>query len=262
LRRAHPEARVIAGGTDVVVELSHAQKRPSHFLSLARVAELSECSESDEAFVIGAGATLARIAHSFGTRIPLLASLWPLFASLPIRTRATLGGNLVTASPVGDGAPILLALGAELVLASASAQRTLPLADFFTGYRKTALASDELLIAIRIPKRTPSQARFYKVTKRPLDDISAVAAAFVLQVHEGRISEARLAFGGVAATPVRATDAEAELIGKPFATATQARVRAALAASFAPIDDQRASAAYRRALVTSLWDKFCQEVAP
>jgi len=141
-------------------------------------------------------------------------------------------------------------------------RRRLPLSAFFTGYRKTALDADELLLRIHIPRQQPSMARFYKVTKRPLDDISAVAAAFALTLDDGVVQRARLAFGGVAATPLRAEAAERLLVGQSLKPAVVQQVRDELARTFAPIDDQRASAAYRRALVVSLWDKFAAEHAP
>jgi xanthine dehydrogenase small subunit len=118
------------------------------------------------------------------------------------------------------------------------------------------------VLRIHIPREQPGMARFYKVTKRPLDDISAVAAAFALTLEEGVVRSARLAFGGVAATPVRAEAAEKLLVGQPYKPGLVEQVRKELAGTFAPIDDQRASAAYRRALVVSLWDKFAAEHAP
>jgi xanthine dehydrogenase small subunit len=259
LRAAHPEARLVSGGTDLVVELNQRRSRHAHWIGLDAVAELREHAESDDGFALGAGMSLVEVGRFLDRRVPLVDELLPLFASLPLRARATLGGNLVTASPVGDGAPVLLALDAELELASVRGRRRLPLAAFFTGYRKTALEPDELVLRIHVPRRQPGMARFYKVTKRPLDDISAVAAAFALTLEHGVVRAARLAFGGVAATPVRAESAEKLLLDQPFKPGLVKLVRDELARSFAPIDDQRASAAYRRALVTSLWDKFSAE---
>jgi xanthine dehydrogenase small subunit len=204
LRAAHPEARLVSGGTDLVVELNQRRARHAHWIGLDAVAELREHAESDAGFALGAGMSLVEVGRFLDRRVPLVDQLLPLFASLPLRARATLGGNLVTASPVGDGAPVLLALDAELELASVRGRRRLPLAAFFTGYRKTALEPDELLLRIHVPRPQPAMARFYKVTKRPLDDISAVAAAFALTLEHGVVRTARLAFGGVAATPVRA----------------------------------------------------------
>jgi xanthine dehydrogenase small subunit len=261
LRAAHPEARLVAGGTDLVVELNRQRSRAAHWIGLDAVRELAAFSESEAGYSLGAGMSLSEIGRVLRGRVPLVEQLLPLFASPPLRARATLGGNLCTASPVGDSAPVLLALGAELELHGARGKRRVALADFFTGYRKTLLAPDELLVAVHLPRAQPGMARFYKVTKRPLDDISAVAAAFALTLQDGLVREARLAFGGVAATPARATAAEKLLVGRPFGPEQVAAARDELARTFAPIDDQRASAAYRRALVVSLWDKFAAEHA-
>ena len=153
-----------------------------------------------------------------------------LFASPPLRNRATLGGNLATASPIGDGAPLLLALDARVQLASQRGRRTIPLASFFTSYRRTALAPDELIAAIEIPKPLPEFVRFYKVAKRRMDDISTVAAAMAMDWDaSGRIARARFAFGGVAAVPLRALAAEEAVArGQRWNDAAVERVQAAL----------------------------------
>jgi xanthine dehydrogenase molybdopterin binding subunit len=184
-----------------------------------------------------------------------------VFAARQIRNRATLGGNLATASPIGDGAPVLLSLDAELVLKSASSERKVALADFFTAYRKTLLAPGEIILEIVIPRFNPGsglsrRSDFLKVSKRRELDISIVAAAFSVDTDgSGVVRRARIAYGGVAAMPMRARRAEAALEGKVLADA-QAGVAAALAAEFKPIDDVRASADYRRGLIVSLWEKF------
>jgi xanthine dehydrogenase small subunit len=174
-----------------------------------------------------------------------------------IRNRATLGGNLATASPIGDSAPMLLALDAEVRIASLAGERIVALADFFLGYRKTALAHGEILLSIRIPKALPAHARFYKVAKRSLDDISTVAAGFSAdRDYSGRIAKARIAFGGVAATSVRVTEAEQLLEGSVGEPEDLARAKAAINRALQPIGDHRGSAKYRLALATALLDKF------
>jgi xanthine dehydrogenase molybdopterin binding subunit len=186
-----------------------------------------------------------------------------VFASRPIRNRATLAGNLVTASPIGDMAPVLLALDAKLVLASVRGERTLPLDEFFLGYRKTALAADEIVRWIEIPRAgesTPSARRHvasYKVSKRRELDISIVAAGFAITLDErGHVVEARLGYGGVAPTPARARRTEALLLGRPWNRATVHAACGALESEFTPIDDVRATKAYRVGLVASLFEKF------
>jgi xanthine dehydrogenase iron-sulfur cluster and FAD-binding subunit A len=209
---------------------------------------------------IGAGLSLSELEHGLAGAVPLLDELFPLFSSRLIRNRATLGGNLVNASPIGDGPPVLLALDAELELMSKAGTRTVALAEFFTGYRKTVLAPGELLTKIRVPRRQPALAHFYKVSKRVLDDISTVAAAFALELDaDNTITRARLAYGGIAATPVRARAAEDGLIGRPWTRESVAAVAPLLALAGTPMSDQRGSADYRAAMTVRLLEKFCAE---
>ena len=261
LRARHPEARVLAGGTDVVVELNQEGTRYARFLSLEAITELRTIVEEEGALVIGAGMTLSDIEEQLGNRVPLLAEVIPLFASPLIRARATLAGNLATASPIGDGAPALLALDAEIELSSVRGRRRVAVREFFTGYRRTVLEPDELIVAVRVSARQPSHAQFFKVSKRKLDDISSVAAAFALEVDQGVVTKARLAYGGVAPTPVRAEAAEQTLIGAPFDRRLADLVRPALQGAFTPISDVRASAAYRNAMVVRLFERFVWEGA-
>lgn len=260
LRARHPEAKLVSGGTDLVVEINQRHARFETILSLEAVAELSAIEDRDDAVVIGAAVTLSEIEQRLGAEVPLFGELFPLFSSRLIRNRATLGGNLATASPIGDSPPVLLALDAELCLASTRGERTLPLETFFTGYRKTAMAEDEILVSVRIPKPYPSIARFYKVSKRRHDDISTVAAAFALDLDaDGVVTRARLAYGGVAATPARARAAEDALLGKRWSASAVEAVKAELAGAFTPMTDQRGSADYRKAMVTRLVDKLWLE---
>ena len=215
------KAVLVAGGTDLVVEMNQRYRRFDCIVSLENVSALRKVAWSDDALSIGAAVTLTEIEHAIEDRLPLLSQLLPLFSSRLIRNRATLGGNLATASPIGDGPPALLALGAEVELQSATAKRRIPLAQFFIGYRKTAMKPGEILTAVRIPRPFPQLQRFYKVSKRVLDDISTVAAGFAVVLDaQGVITNARLAYGGVAATPLRAEQAEQALVGKPWDSTT------------------------------------------
>jgi len=261
LRARDPEACVVAGGTDVVAQLNQEGTRHQRFLSLEAVVELRTIAEEADMLVLGAGLTLSDIEERIGPRIPLLAAVMPLFASPLIRARATLAGNLATASPIGDLAPALLALDAEVELASVRGRRRVAMQRFFAGYRQTVLEPDELIVAVRVPLQKPQHARFFKVSKRVLDDISAVAAAFAVDVEDGAITRARLAYGGVAPTPLRAVDAEQALIGAPFDRRLVDRARSLLDRSFTPLSDVRASAAYRQAMVVSLFERFTWECA-
>ena len=255
----HPEARLIAGGTDLAVESNLRQRRFGYLIGVEGLEELRRVRDAEDALEIGAGLSLSEIALAGG--LPHVFDEWmPLFASPPIRNRATLGGNLATASPIGDGAPLLLALDARVRIAGSGGERTVPLREFFLGYRKTALAGGELLISVILPKPFPGIARFYKAAKRRMDDISTIAAAFALDLDgSGRVRKARLAFGGVAATPMRATEAEQALEGETFAEPAIERAQRILARTLHPISDHRGSAAYRRALAQSLLAKFYWE---
>jgi xanthine dehydrogenase small subunit len=257
----HPDAKLVSGGTDLVVEVNQRHARFDTLVSLEAVSELRVFEEGDDALTIGAAVTLSEIEARVGQRVPMLGELLPLFSSRLIRNRATLGGNLATASPIGDSPPVLLALGAEVGIASLQGERSLPLDRLFVGYRKTALAPGELITHVRIPKPFPSIARFYKVSKRHHDDISTVAAAFALELDaQSTVTSARLAYGGIAATPVRARAAEDALIGKRWSAAAIADVKAALEGAFTPMTDQRGSAGYRQAMITRLVDKLWADV--
>ena len=264
LRAEHPSATLLLGGTDLVVEVNQAGAHFEHVIALGGVRELGAIKERDGEVVLGAAVTWAQLESELRdrqARLGLLAQVIPLFGSPLIRARATLGGNLMTASPVGDAAPALLALDAVVELASANSRRSVPLREFFTGYRRTALRADELLVAVHVTKPPPSVARFYKVSKRELDDISSVSAAFAMWLEDGRVQQAALAFGGVAATPVRAFAAEHALVGHRLDDASLRACQRAVAAAFTPIDDVRASAAYRSAMLASLLAKFWAEAS-
>ncbi|AKF11257.1 xanthine dehydrogenase small subunit [Sandaracinus amylolyticus] len=252
-----PELTIVAGGTDVVVDINQRHVRHAAIVSLDRVAELRGVRIGESAIEIGAGEPLARLEERLHGTIAMFDQLLPLFSSRLIRTRATLGGNLVTASPIGDSPPVLLALGAEVVIAGPNDDRAVAIDEFFAGYRKTALAKGELVRAVRIPRPLPGIQRFYKVSKRRMDDISTVAGAFAIDVDaRGVVTSARLAFGGVAATPIRARRAEAALIGKPFGHAAIGSAVVAARGELAPIDDHRGSAKYRRAMIGALLEKL------
>ena len=259
---AHPAARLVAGATEIGVELNKKAQTFPCLISTEGVPELTRLAATSAAWRIGAAAPLTTIEEALAGEYPSLARMLGVFASRQIRNRATLGGNLATASPIGDSAPVLLTLDATLVLAAAAGERTVPLAEFFTGYRQTVLRPGEIIREIVLPRGGPAaagltrRADFLKVSKRRELDISIVAAAFCVDVDAaGVVRRARLAYGGVAATPRRARRAEAALEGRSLADATS-EVAGLLATEFQPIDDVRGSAAYRRALVVSLWEKF------
>jgi xanthine dehydrogenase small subunit len=256
----HAQARLVAGATDLAVESNLRGRRFETLISLEALSELRQFHDGPEAIEIGAGLTLSEIDARWTSAPPIWKEWLPLFASPLIRNRATLGGNLATASPIGDGAPMLLALDAEVRIASASGERTVPLNEFFSGYRKTALQHGELLLSIRIPKPLPVLARFYKAAKRRMDDISTIAAAFALDLDSrGCASRVRLAYGGIAATPVRALEAERAIDGEIWNEYAVHRAQDILKTALQPISDHRGSAAYRSALARNLLEKFWWE---
>jgi xanthine dehydrogenase small subunit len=244
-----PDALLVAGSTDWGVEVNLRGRRAPYVLGIDQVPELRELYVDDDAFTLGAALTLTELERRLDGAIPLLDQVFPQFASRLIRNGATLGGNLGTASPIGDCTPALLALEAELVLASGDGERTVPLADYFTGYRQTVLRPDELIKAIRIPRPLAPLAAFHKIAKRRFDDISSVAVGYAVRLDGGVVGQARIGLGGVAATPLRASATEAALVGQPWNEATVRAAAEVLAAEGTPIDDQRASAAFRSAML-------------
>jgi xanthine dehydrogenase molybdopterin binding subunit/xanthine dehydrogenase small subunit len=264
LRALHPGARLVAGATEIAVEINKKGLEVATLLALDGIEDLRRCEATDAAWHLGGAATLTQIEETLAGEYPMLDRMLRLFASRQIRNRATLGGNLVTASPIGDSAPALLALGASVVLASSAGQRTVPLDEFFTGYRQTVLREDEVLTAIIVPRAGSGnrKTQFYKVSKRGEMDISIVAAGFYIEFDEsGVVTAARMAFGGVAPMPVRAREAETLLVGRGLDAAAIEAVTDALANAFQPISDARGSAGFRGAVVTELWRKFCRSEA-
>ncbi len=259
LQAAHPTAKLVAGATEIGVELNKKFKKFPVLISTEGVRELTGIVETLQVWRIGAGATLTAIEEKVAPEYPSLAKMLRVFAARQIRNRATLGGNIATASPIGDSAPVLMSLDAMLVLSTANGDRTVALADFFSGYRQTVLGAGEVIREIVLPRGGPAagltrRMDFVKVSHRVELDISIVAGAFSVDLDaDGVVRAARLAYGGVAERTKRALKAEAALVGKRLDDAV---VRDVLRAEFTPIDDVRSGAAYRRGLVVSLWEKF------
>ncbi|MCO7218232.1 xanthine dehydrogenase small subunit [Klenkia sp. PcliD-1-E] len=243
----HPDAVVVAGSTDHGVEVNLRGLRAPHVVAIDRLPELRGVTVTDEVVEIGAAVTLSEVATRLDGAVPLLDLLLPQFASVLIRNGATLGGNLGTGSPIGDTAPVLLALDASLVLVSADGEREVALADYFTGYRRSVRTAGELIRAVRIPQPQPGLVGFTKIAKRRFDDISSVAVAVGLDVVDGEVVKARIGLGGVAATPIRARATEEALVGARWPDVAAAAD--VLATEGTPLDDHRASAAYRRAML-------------
>ncbi|MCU1537600.1 MAG: 2Fe-2S iron-sulfur cluster binding protein [Humibacillus sp.] len=249
LRAAHPGASLVAGSTDWGVEVNLRGRRAPFVIGIDRVPELRSVETTDEHLELGAALTLTEVEELFRGRVPLLAQLLPQFASPLIRNGATIGGNLGTGSPIGDVAPALLALDGEVVLTGPDGERTVAVDSFFTGYRTTVMEADELIRAVRIPLPLSPLTAFHKIAKRRFDDISSVAVAFALRVDDGVVTRARIGLGGVAATPVRALATEAALEGRTFTADTVRAAAEVMRREGTPLDDHRASAAYRRAML-------------
>jgi xanthine dehydrogenase small subunit len=247
--RGHPEATVVAGCTDWGVEANLRGSRADYVVAIDRLAELRELIVGDDVIEIGAALTLTEIERRLDGRVPLLDELFPQFASRLIRNGATIGGNLGTGSPIGDTPPVLLALDALVVLASEDGDREVALADYFTGYRQSVRRADELIRAVRIPLPLAPVSAFHKIAKRRFDDISSVAVGFALDVDDGVVRTARIGLGGVAAMPIRARDTEAALVGEPWNADTVRAAATVLQAEGTPLDDHRASARYRAAML-------------
>ncbi|WP_121748893.1 FAD binding domain-containing protein [Streptomyces sp. E2N166] len=249
LLRERPDAVVVAGSTDWGVEVNIRSRRADCVVAIDRLPELRGLRVESDHIEIGAALTLTEIERRLDGTVPLLGELFPRFASRLIRNGATLGGNLGTGSPIGDSPPVLLALEASVVLAGADGEREVPLADYFTGYRRSVRRPGELIRAVRLPLPLSPVAAFHKIAKRRFDDISSVAVAFALDIESGVVRRARIGLGGVAATPVRALATEAALEGEPWAAETVEAAADVLRAEGTPMSDHRASAAYRSAML-------------
>jgi xanthine dehydrogenase molybdopterin binding subunit/xanthine dehydrogenase small subunit len=262
LLNANDEARLIAGATELGLDITKRYKKFPTLISVEAVPELKNVESTNDEWRIGAAVTLTEIYDQLAGEFPALGDMLRVFGSRQIRNRATMGGNIVTASPIGDSAPVLLALDAKIVIASRDGERTLPIEQFFVAYRKTALQPGEVLKTIIIPRGALQQgftrkSAWHKVSKRREMDISTVAACFVVDLDSKNIvCHARLAYGGVAAMPARANKTEAALLGKVWSEETIQSVVPILRTEFSPISDVRGDAEYRRGLITSLLQKF------
>ena len=261
LKQRHAGSRWIAGATDLGVELSRGRTDATTFISLEHIDALRRISVDDGAFTIGAGVNLSALERALSGRIPALDQMLRWFAARQVRNRATFGGNLGTASPIGDLLPLLLALDGRIELQGPNGRRVVAAEDFFRGYRQTLREDHELVVAVQLP-RDAWRSAAYKVAKRPSDDISIVAAVFALGLDsEGQVEHARLAFGGVAAMPLRALATEAWLHGRRLDEQTIEHCARLLREEFTPLSDHRASASYRRELCASLFRQFVAEHA-
>ncbi|WP_296250705.1 xanthine dehydrogenase small subunit [Pseudomonas sp. UBA4194] len=261
LYSAHPEARLLAGGTDLALEVTQFHRTLPVMIYVGNVAEMKRIETFDDRLEIGAATSLTDCYAALAAEYPDFGALLHRFASLQIRNQGTLGGNIGNASPIGDSPPLLIALGAKIVLRKGQTTRTLLLQDYFIDYRITAREESEFIEKIIVPRADPARSfRAYKVSKRLDDDISAVCAAFDLHIDNGVIKDARAAFGGMAAIPKRAKACEAALVGQPWNHATLEAACAAMADDFTPLSDFRASKEYRLLSAQNLLRKYFIEL--
>jgi xanthine dehydrogenase small subunit len=256
----HPGAQIVAGCTDVGLWVTKMHKQFEQVLDITRVEELRRVEDYPKHIAIGAAVTLADAFAALVAGRPQLATFAARFAGLPVRNAGTLGGNVANGSPIGDSMPLLIALGASVVLMSVRGHRELPLERLYTGYRQNVMSADEVLAWIKVPKPHPAEMlRAYKISKRYDDDISAVCLVMNLSVEAGKVASASIGAGGVAATPVRALQTEAALTGQPWTLQTVQQAISTLRAEFSPISDMRASGAYRSEVLGNLLQRFWLE---
>ncbi|TRO11859.1 xanthine dehydrogenase small subunit [Ectopseudomonas mendocina] len=260
LYAANPEARLLAGGTDLALEVTQFHRELPVMIYVGHIEDMKRIEVTDSAIEIGAAAALSDCYEALSREYPDFGELLHRFASLQIRNQGTLGGNIGNASPIGDAPPLLIALGAQIALRQGNTRRILPLQDYFLDYKVTARQEAEFIEKIIVPRKQANQAfRAYKVSKRLDDDISAVCAAFNLTIVDGVVAEARIAFGGMAAIPKRASACEAALVGSAWYPGVIERACDALGEDFTPLSDFRASKEYRLLTAQNLLRKFFLE---
>ncbi len=257
---AQPSALVLAGGTDVGLWVTKLLRDLPAIVYLGDVAELKQVRSEAGGIVIGAAVSLADGWNAIVGAYPQLAELAQRFGSPPVRNSGTLCGNLANGSPIGDSMPILIALGAELELRRGTRSRRLPLEQFYLGYQRKDIAPGEFIVSVTVPlPRAGEWVASYKLSKRFDQDISAVCVGFAVQVRDGRVHAARIAFGGMAAIPARARAAESALIGADWSAAGIEHAAAALGKDFQPLTDLRATSGYRLRAARNLLRRFYLE---
>jgi xanthine dehydrogenase small subunit len=261
VRRCYPNARLVAGATDLWLENTQRLVELDQLIDVSRVNELRRIEEAtfqeQSGWWVGAGVTYTQLEPLLDTHFPAFAHLLHRLGSQQIRNTGTIGGNIANASPIGDTPPVLLALDAWVELANADGSRQIPLSTFFIDYKKTALATDEIVSRVFVPKLADnSMLRVWKLSKRREDDISAVLGAFCYRLEAGVMHDVRIAFGGMAATPKRALATEKALEGQPLSKASFQAAQQALDNEFHPMSDVRGSQLYRQQAARNLLERL------
>ncbi|MGB1299462.1 MAG: xanthine dehydrogenase small subunit, partial [Psychrobium sp.] len=259
----NPQARLVAGGTDIVLEITQMHKKLGTIVYVGNVPELQKFEEHDDKFVIGAALPYSEFTPHLAIHYPEFGDMIERIGSLQIRNQGTLGGNVGNASPIGDTPPVLIALDAKLNLRCGDKVRQIAIEDYFVDYKVTSQQTSEFIESIEIPKPVSKaqQLKVYKISKRFDDDISAVLATFNLTIENDVILQARVAFGGMAGIPARAAQCEQALNGQPFTQATIDAAKAQLGNDFTPMSDVRASKDYRMTVAQNLLQKAFIEIS-
>jgi xanthine dehydrogenase small subunit len=266
LKEAAPAARILAGSTDIGLWVTKQMRELGNIVYVGQIGELQKLETGDEWIEIGAGVSVEKAYAEIAKQYPELTEMWQRFASLPIRNAGTLGGNIANGSPIGDSMPGLIALGARVIVRGGEIEREMPLEDLYLAYQKKDMAEHEFVLGLKVPTRTGAreklQFRTYKLSKRFDSDISAVCAAFSFIAEGNLIREPRVAFGGMAATPRRATHAEAVLRDAQWHEATAQAAMLALGNDYAPLSDMRATSQYRLEAAKNTLYRFWLETRP
>ncbi|HEX8527329.1 xanthine dehydrogenase small subunit [Allosphingosinicella sp.] len=250
---ANPETRIVAGATDVGLWVTKQHRDLGPTVFIGDIADLRRIEESPEALTLGAAVRYSETRGALARLHPDLGELVRRIGGVQVRNAGTIGGNIANGSPIGDMPPALIALGADLTLRRGADRRTIALEDFFIGYGKQDIAPGEFVESVRVPRPpTDMLVSVVKLSKRFDSDISGVCGAFALRIADGVITDARVAFGGMAAIPARAPGCEAALAGRPWTEETVETAARALAEDYQPLDDLRGSADYRRKVAANL----------
>lgn len=255
---ANPDATLISGATDVGLWVTKQHRHLDNICFIGQIEELREISITDDHIRLGACVTINELREAVEPHHPDLAEMLRRYGSTQVRNAATIGGNIANGSPIGDAPPALIALNATLHLRKGRAIRQMPLEDFFIAYGKQDREAGEFVEAITIPRQTDN-LKCYKISKRFDQDISALLGCFSITIEDGKVTNARIAFGGMAATPKRATHVEAALTGRPWTEDTIRAATQAFAKDFAPMSDARASAEYRMKTAENLLTRYFAE---
>ncbi|MEX3926064.1 xanthine dehydrogenase small subunit [Paraburkholderia sp. BR10936] len=266
IKAARPNTRILAGSTDIGLWVTKQMRELGDIVYVGQVDAMRRIDVSDDWIEIGAGVTVERGYAALAKHYPELEEMWQRFASLPVRNAGTIGGNVANGSPIGDSMPGLIALGARVVLRGGEIEREMPLEDLYLAYQKKDMAEHEFVLALKVPTRTGARAnlrfRTYKVSKRFDSDISAVCAAYAYIADGDVIREPRIAFGGMAATPKRATHVEGVLADAQWHEATAQAAMIALGKDYAPLSDMRATSDYRLEAAKNTLYRFWLETRP